>query len=204
MAGAGMDGSLQHTVTQLLVDVRAGDRSAFDRLFPIVYQQLHGLAHGQRARWQGDHTLNTTAIVHEAYLKLAAPEEPDWENRAHLLAVAATAMRQILIDYARIKQAKKRGGDQVRVTLDEMRVEGLGPEISSDKADSLIALHEALDRLKERDERQSKVVEYRFFGGMSIPDTATALGVSHATVERDWAMAKAWLFRDMKRARGGQ
>jgi len=196
-------GSPPSTVTQLLAEVRAGSSSAFDELFPLVYEELRRLAHAQRRQWHGDETMNTTALIHEAYLKLAAPEELDWESRAHLMSVAAKAMRQILIDYARGKRAKKRGGDWVRVTLNELKLEDPSPELPARRAEALIRLDESLTRLARRDERQSRVVECRFFGGMTIRHTAAVLGVSSATAERDWAMAKAWLFRDMDVAPAG-
>lgn len=187
------------TVTRLLGEVRAGDSSAFDELLPILYGELKDRAQAQRRRWQGDDTLNTTALIHEAYLKLAAADDPDWETRAHFLAVASRAMRQVLIDYARIKHAEKRGGDRVPVTLDEMQLTP-GPELSVDRAEALLALEDSLRRLSEQNERQSRIVECRFFGGMTIRDTATALGLSPATVKRGWSMAQAWLYRDMKQA----
>ncbi len=203
MAESGMNDSLPSTVTQLLAEVRAGSSSAFDELFPLVYEELRQLAHAQRRQWHGEETLNTTALIHEAYLKLAAPAEPDWKSRAHLMSVAAKAMRQILIDYARVQRAKKRGGDRVRVTLDELKLESPSPEFSKQRAEELIQLDESLKRLERRDGRQSRIVECRFFGAMTIRDTAEAVGVSAATVERDWAMAKAWLFRDMGGTQAG-
>lgn len=187
------------TVTRLLGKVRAGDSSAFDELLPILYGDLKDRAQAQRRRWQGDDTLNTTALIHEAYLKLAAADEPDWESRAHFLAVASRAMRQVLIDYARIKQAEKRGGDRTPVTLDEMQLTP-GPNLSADRAEALLALEDSLRRLSEQNDRQSRIVECRFFGGMTIRDTAVALALSPATVKRGWAMAQAWLYRDMKQA----
>jgi RNA polymerase sigma factor (TIGR02999 family) len=189
------------TVTRLLDELRAGDSSAFNRLLPFVYQDLKERAHAQRRRWEGEETLNTTALMNEAYLKLAAAE-PDWQNRAHFLAVAATAMRQILIDYARIRRAEKRGGDRVQVTLDELKLDP-GPNLSDERAEALLALDRSIERLSGRNERQSRIVECRFFGGMTIPDTAEALGISPATVQRDWAMAKVWLYRDMQKALNG-
>ncbi len=197
------NGTRHSTVTALLAQVQAGNHAAFDELFPLVYEELHGLAHAQRGGWRGDETMNTSALVHEAYLKLAAQDQLDCEGRAHFLAVSARAMRQILIDYARGKKAQKRGGDRVAVTFDEMKLEDPSPEITDERAESLIALDESLKRLSGRDERQGRVVECRFFGGMTITDTAAALDVSAATVERDWAMAKAWLYRDMQRAPNG-
>lgn len=191
------------SAARLLGQVRAGSSSAFDTLVPLVYEQLHGLAHAQRRRWKGDATLNTTVLVHEAYLKLAATDAPDWKSRAHFLSVAARAMRQVLLDHARGKQALKRGGDRVRVTLEEQRLEELGVRPEEDPSDAILALEDALGRLEDRDRRQARVVECRFFGGMTIRETAEALGVSTATVERDWAMAKAWLYRQVERELAG-
>jgi len=186
----------------LLAEVRAGSRSAFDDLVPIVYEELRGLARAQRHGWQGDETLNTTALVHEAYQKLAAQDEPRWESRAHFRSVAARAMRQVLIDYSRARSAEKRGGKLTRVSFDDLRVAGSSGDLSDRHATLLIALDQSLEKLTALDSRQGRVVECRFFGGMTIPDTAEALGVSRATVQRDWVMAKAWLYRDMQQALG--
>ncbi len=186
------------TVSGLLDELRGGNRDAFDALFPLVYEELRRVAHAQKRRLEGHGTLNTTALVHEAYLKLAAPGETDWESRAHLLSVAARAMRQILIDDARTKRAQKRGGEQAPVTPQELKLEGPGLDVSGDHSDTLIALDESLKRLADVNERHHHIVECRFFGGMTIPDTAAALGLSRATVERGWGMARAWLYRDMK------
>jgi RNA polymerase sigma factor (TIGR02999 family) len=203
MVKPGMNEPRQSTVTRLLAEVREGDRSAFDELVPFVYQELRELAHAQRQAWHGDETLDTTALTHEAYLRLAAQARPEWESHAHFKSVAARAMRQILIDYAKSKRREKRGGDWVRIPLEELRIARSGSQLSSHHAEVLIALDESLSRLTERNERQSRIVECRFFGGMTIPDTATALGVSPATVKRGWAMAKAWLYRDMGQALEG-
>ena len=202
MARLGVNDSDESTVSQLLAEVRAGSPSAFDDLVPIVYEELRGLARAQRHGWHGDETLNTTALVHEAYQKLAAHDEPAWEGRAHFRSVAARAMRQILIDYTRARRTVKRGGERVRVTLDELRIAGSTGRFSGQHSEALIALDESLKRLGAIDDRQSRVVECRFFGGMTIPETAEALGTSPATVQRDWAMAKAWLYRDMQQAMG--
>ena len=193
-----MNDSLPTTVSRLLAEVRAGSRSAFDDLVPIVYEELRDLARAQRHGWQGDETLNTTALVHEAYQKLAAQDEPRWESRAHFRSVAARAMRQVLIDYSRARRAAKRGGKLVRVSFDELRVAGFSGELSDRHARLLIALDKSLEKLSALDSRQGRVVECRFFGGMTIPDTAEALGISRTTVQRDWVMAKAWLYRDMQ------
>ena len=189
--------SPRSTVTGLLEDLRGGNRDAFDDLFPLVYDELRRVAHAQRVRLKGHGTLNTTALVHEAFLKLSAPDEPDWESRPHLLSVAARAMRQILIDHARAKSAQKRGGDRTRVTLNHWDLQSPGLDVSGDHSDTLIALDESLGRLAEVNDRQHRIVECRFFGGMTIADTAAALGLSHATVERGWAVARAWLYREM-------
>jgi RNA polymerase sigma factor (TIGR02999 family) len=189
-----------HTVTRLLNEVRDGNEAAMDRLFAAVYDELHDRARAQRRRWKGNNTLNTTALIHEAYLKLVDQDEAEWENRAHFLAVAATAMRHILINYARDQRAQKRGGDQPKFSLEGLRDDlGRVVAVSDERAEALIALDEALRRLEAVSARQSQIVECRFFGGMTIQETATALDVSTATVSRGWAMAKAWLHREMQR-----
>jgi RNA polymerase sigma factor (TIGR02999 family) len=204
MAESGMHDSSPGAVRRLLGKVRAGDRSAFNELFPLVYEELRKLAHEQRRHWRGHDTLNTTTVIHEAYLKLAAQPEPDWETRAHFLAVAAKAMRQVLIDYARSRAAQKRGGDRIRVSLEDLDLTGSGEQSSAHTAEALIALDEALKRLERRNERYSRIVECRFFGGLTIRDTGAALGISPATVARGWALAKRWLYRDMQRALTGK
>lgn len=160
-----------------------------DELFAATYDHLKELAGVQRRRWRGDETLSTTAIIHEAYLKVARQEDPHWEDRGHFFAVASMAMRQTLINYARDKRAAKRGGDRRRTTLD-------GESLSASNAvDEIIALDEALERLAALEPRQARVVECRFFGGLSVVETAEAVGVSPATVKRDWAVARAYLTR---------
>jgi RNA polymerase sigma factor (TIGR02999 family) len=178
-------------VTSVLQAVRSGDARAADELFSLVYGKLHQIARGQRCRWGGNETLNTTALVHEAYLRLVKQESADWESRAHFFAVAAKAMRQILINYAERQVAAKRGGGAVHVPLTD------GVVMAPEAAEELLALHEALDGLARVHERSSRVIECRFFGGFGIRDTAETLGVSPATVERDWAFASAWLRREM-------
>jgi RNA polymerase sigma factor (TIGR02999 family) len=197
-------GPRQETVTRLLQELRAGDPSAIHDLFPLVYDELHQAAERQRRRWQGDETLNATALVHEAYLKLLDVSAPEWHGRSHFLAVAATAMRQILIDYAKAKRTAKRGGGTTPLPLHEIEavIRGDGdPAEARDEA--LIALDDSLRRLESLDPRQARIVECRFFAGMTITDTAEALEVSPATVKRGWAMAQAWLYRDLKRALKG-
>ncbi len=201
-----MDDPRQHTVTRLLHDLTAGNRNAFDDLLPLVYDELHALAGRQRRRWTGNETLNTTALVHEAYLRLVDQSTPRWQTHAHFLAVASKAMRQLLLDYAKRQSAAKRGGRQPHVPLDEIEVamndEGGNSERPGAWSEALLALEQSLTRLEEHNRAQSQVVECRFFGGLSIHETADALGISPATVKRRWAMAQAWLYRDLKRALG--
>jgi RNA polymerase sigma factor (TIGR02999 family) len=187
-------------VTRLLDAHQRGDVGALDALFPLVYDELRQVAHGQRQRWQGDHTLDTTALVHEAYLKLVDQSRASWESRAHFLATAARAMRHILINYARDRRAQKRGGDRPKLSLEELS-EGLGgvAALSDDNAELLIALDAALHKLEQVNERQSRIVECRFFGGLTIEETAVALGISTASVSRGWALAQVRLFQDVQR-----
>lgn len=180
-------------ITQLLAAASAGDRSALDRVVPLVYDELRRLAHRQLAGERPEHTLNTGALVHEAYLKLAGLERLEWRDRAHFFAVAAGAMRRILIDYAVRRRAAKRGGGARHEPLDRVMI------AAGERAEELLALDEALERLRALDERQSRVVECRFFAGMSIDETAAALDISPATVKRDWMMARAWLNRELRR-----
>ncbi|ARA94175.1 MAG: sigma-70 family RNA polymerase sigma factor [Bacteroidetes bacterium] len=179
-------------VTRLLKDVHAGDREAIDRLLPLVYDELRDLARQQRYRWQGKPALNTTALVHEAYLRLAGGAAIDWQNRRHFFRIAVKAMRYILLDYARAMQREKRGGGRVPVDLDEAHL------VSEEEADELIALNAALERLEAVHPRQSQIVECRFFGGMTVDETAAVLGISPATVKRGWNVARAWLYREIR------
>jgi RNA polymerase sigma factor (TIGR02999 family) len=192
------------SVARTLQALRAGQPGAFDELLPLVYDELHRIAARERRRWEGDDTLNTTALVNEAYLKLVDQSAPDWRSRAHFLAVASTAMRQILIDYAKRKRAAKRGGGQPHIALHHLEAAlGKDEDASGHRDEVLLALDESLERLQQREPRQARIVECRFFGGMSIEDTAETLGVSPATVKRGWAMAQAWLYRDLHRAAKG-
>jgi RNA polymerase sigma factor (TIGR02999 family) len=187
-------------MSQLLLDLRAGDQDALNQLLPLVYHQLHTLAQQQRRKWTGDDTLDTTALVHEAYLRLAGDTSPTWENRAHFLGVASRAMRHILVDYAKQRRRAKRGGDRGRVSLEEIEAAlERGSDPADAGSDALIALDEALHKLERRDARQSRIVECRFFAAMAIHETAEALGISPATVKRGWAMAQAWLHRELSR-----
>lgn len=195
-----MGDTRQHVVERLLQELKAGNREAFAELLPLVYDELHDIAARQRRHWDGEETLNTTALIHEAYLRLADQTSPQWQSYPHFLAVASTAMRQILIDYAKRKNAARRGGRTQHVPLHEIEA-ALEDSTTFDAARSaaLIALDESLRRLEQKNQRQSRIVECRFFGSMTIEDTATALGVAPATVGRDWVTAKAWLYRDLKK-----
>jgi RNA polymerase sigma factor (TIGR02999 family) len=185
-------------ITGLLQAAGRGDRQALDALLPLVYEELRLLARRQRSRWRGDLTMNATAIVHEAYLKLVAQSAIASESRGHFFAVASKAMRHILCNYARDRRRLKRGGGAEHVTIDE-GFDALPTDMSEEHAEELTALDAALERLEQTNERQSRVVECRFFGGMSIEETAAALGISPATVKRDWTMARAWLYREIQR-----
>ncbi len=189
-------------VSTLVDALAAGDRDALNTLFPLVYKELSRLARRQRRQWDGDLTLNTTALVHEAYLKLAGQARIPAENRAHFLAIAAKAMRHILCNHARDGRRQKRGGGMPHLSLDQAEqagdVESSALELSADQTDTLARLDEALRRFEGIAERQCRVVECRFFSGMSVEDTAAALGVSPRSVKRDWAFARAWLLREMQ------
>jgi RNA polymerase sigma-70 factor (ECF subfamily) len=180
-------------VTQILQEVSGGDRDAPARLMPLVYDELRRLADHYLRQERPDHTLQPTALVHEAYLKLIDQTRVDWQNRAHFFGVAAQLMRRILVDHARRHRASKRGGFQQKLALDE------AVDYSQPRDVDLVALDEALNVLAKLDERQSRIVELRFFGGLTIEETAEALGVSPATVKVDWSMAKAWLRREIGR-----
>jgi RNA polymerase sigma factor (TIGR02999 family) len=175
-------------VTQWLIAWSQGDQAALDRLMPLVYDELHRMAKRHMARQQPGHTLQTTALIHEAYLRLVGQPAKQWQNRAHFFAVAAQAMRHVLVDYARSRGYQKRGGGARAVSLDEAAI------VSHERAAELIALDEALTDLAALHPRQSQVVELRFFGGLSVEETAEVLKVSPDTVMRDWRMAKAWLY----------
>lgn len=178
-------------ITSLLNSLNAGDESVLDKLFEAVYGELRVLAKSQRRGWSGQNTINTTALVHEAYLKLVNQEQLSLADRGHFFATAARAMRHILVNYAERQQAAKRGGKSRDLPLDEARLVAEGAE------DELLALDQALKRLADRNQRQCRVVECRFFAGLNIEETATALTISPATVKRDWAMASAWLYRQL-------
>lgn len=178
-------------VTQLLVAWRNGDQNARDELIPLVYQELHRLAHQYMSRERPGHTLQTSALVNEAFLRLADQRDIQWQNRAHFIGIAGQMMRRILVDYARNRGYAKRGGGALQVSLDEELI------VSDDRSADIVALDDALQSLARLDERKSRLVELRFFGGLSIEETAEVLGVSPGTVMRDWTLAKAWLRREM-------
>ena len=190
-------------VTQLLGELADGNAAAVDALFSLLYDELRLIAHRQRRRWLGDHTMQTTALVHEAFLKLVDQDRIAAESRAHFLATVARAMRHILCNYARDQGAQKRGGAMEHVALDESRDDAAPADSASEPSEVLIALDEALAQLERIDPRQGRVVECRFFGGLTIEETASALRISPRTVKRDWAMAQAWLHREMSAERGG-
>lgn len=180
-------------VTQLLEKWSNGDRAALDELMPLVYGELRRLAGGYLRRERQNHTLQPTALVNEAYLLLVDQNQAKWQNRAQFIGVAAEMMRRILVDHARAHQAAKRGGPQFTVALSEADRFAGQPEAD------LLAIHDALNELASLDTQQSRIVELRFFGGLTIEETAEVLKVSHATVERDWKMARAWLRRELDR-----
>ena len=187
-------------VTRLLADLRSNDRGALDRVFEILYVELSEIAARQRQRWRGDYTLDTGALVGEAYVRLVGQDEIDVDGREHFYALAARAMRHILCDYARERAAAKRGGNLERVTVRELGGLGAGEvQFGERDAEVLVALDEALQRLEETDPRRARVVEARFFGDLTVEETARALDVSPRTVKRDWAVAQAWLHREIGR-----
>lgn len=180
-------------VTQLLRAWGEGDREALDRLVPLVHAELHRLAHNYMRREQGRHTLQTSALVNEAYLRLVDVKGVGWQDRAHFFAVSAQIMRRILVDFARSRQNLKRGGGAQRVSLDEALV------VSPERGADLLALDEALERLAGLNARQSQVVELRYFGGLSEDEVAEVLKVSPRTVRSDWSLARSWLYRELGR-----
>jgi RNA polymerase sigma factor (TIGR02999 family) len=183
--------SARQSITDLLLQVRQGTPDAMDRLFPLVYGQLRRIAHRQLQGERPGHTLGTTGLVHETYLKLVDQTRVEWRDRGHFFALAARAMRQVLVDYARRYRAQRRGGGLRRVSL----ADGVAVE---QQADLLLAVHEALGRLAAVSERLSRVVECRYFAGFTEEETALALGVTARTVERDWVKAKGWLYQELR------
>lgn len=187
-------------ITHLLEGWRAGDRKALDELLPLVYKELRRLAHFQLRNERPDHTLQSTALVNEAYLRLVGMNSPQWEGRSHFLAIAAQLMRQILVDYARRHRAKKRGGQVETLSLDDTGCFEQGKSRDID----VVILDDALQTLAKIDPRKAQVVELRFFGGLNFEETAEVLKVSSITVKRDWSTARAWLHREMSRGRSDE
>jgi len=178
-------------VTNLLIELKNGNRDAESRLMPLVYGELRRLAGLYMRGERPGHTLQATALVHEAYLRLVGHEDVDWQNRAHFFGVAANLMRRILVDHARAKQAKKRGGGDQKVSLDQAVL------VRPEAPEQFLALDEALERLAKRDPRQARIVELRYFGGLSEEETAEVLEISVRTVKRDWNVARAWLYQQL-------
>jgi len=183
-----------HRVTQLLAQWSHGDHSALTELTPLVYEELRRLAHHFMDGRSLDHTLQTTALVNEAYLRLADQTNPNWQSRAHFFAVAARAMRQILVNYAKSSRAQKRGGGALKVELDEAAI------VSPEESKEIVDLHEALERLAALDSRKAQVVELKYFGGLNYDEMAEVLKVSRITVRRDWEFAKVWLYTELHNA----
>jgi len=184
-------------VTLLLRQLAQGRAEALEHLIPIVYDELRRISHRHLQGEREGHTLSTTALVHETYVRLVDIEAVDWRDRAHFFAMAARLMRRILIDHARTRTRQKRGGDRIRVPLSQAL------DVSFERAEKLLVLDEALDRLEARNERQSRVVHCRFFGGLSVEETAEVLGISIATVKRDWSFSRAWLAHELATATAG-
>jgi RNA polymerase sigma factor (TIGR02999 family) len=181
-------------VTLLLQEWRGGDQEAFDALLPLVYKELRRLAHFQLRNERPDHTLQSAALVHEAYLRLIGLNSPEWESRSHFFAIAAQLMRQILVDYARRHAAKKRGGSLCKLSLEDATMGSRGKDVD------VLALDDALKSLAKIDARQSRVVELRFFAGLSLAEISEVLEIAPATVQRDWTAARAWLHREISRS----
>ena len=183
-------------VTQLLVAWGKGDELARDQLMSVVYEELHRLAHNYMKRESPGHTLQTSALVNEAFVRLVDQKKVQWQNRAHFFCIATQMMRRILVDYARKRNYAKRGGGALQISLDE------GLTVSKGRSAEVVQVHEALEQLAELDARKSQIVELRFFGGLNIEETAKVLGVSPGTVMRDWTLAKAWLRREISSSFG--
>ena len=183
-----------HQITQLLVDWGRGDELALEQLMPLVYDELRRMARRYMRRQPSGHTFQTTELIHEAYLKIAGQEELNWRNRAHFFGVAAQAMRHILVDYARSKNSRKRGGLAEKITLADNLV------AAENRSEEIVALDDALKQLAVLDERKSRVVEMKFFGGLNIEEIAEVLKLSPETVKRDWRFARTWLLRELANA----
>jgi RNA polymerase sigma factor (TIGR02999 family) len=185
-------------VTLLLAQLRQGNPEAANQLIPLIYAELRRMAGAYMKNERPGHTLQATALVHEAYMRLVGEQQPPWQNRAHFFAIAANTMRRVLLDHARVRHAGKRGGTRARkVEIDANLL------ISEEKLEDIIALDEALERLAGIDARQSRLVELRFFGGLDLEETAEVMGLSVATIKREWRSARAWLYQDLATARSG-
>src|SRR4026209_2527395 len=178
-------------ITELLAGYARGDKEALDKLMPVVYDELRRQAARYLRRERAGHTLQTTALIHEAYVRLVDQRNVQWQNRAHFFGIAAQMMRRILVDHARTKKRAKRGGSDIKVSLDDATVTVKAQDLD------VVAVDEALTRLAKIDEQQSRVVELRFFSGLTVEENAGVMGISPATVKRDWSMAKAWLHREL-------
>jgi RNA polymerase sigma factor (TIGR02999 family) len=179
------------TTTAVLKAISAGDREAVDELMPLVYEDFHRLAESFLRREREGHTLQPTALVNEAFLKLVDQKQVDWKGRTHFLAIGAQAMRRVLVDHARRRRRSKRGGEVQRIALEADLA------VSPSREEDVLAVNEALDKLEELDPRQARIVEYRFFGGLNVEEVTEVLGVSKRTVEADWTMVRAWLRREL-------
>jgi len=189
-----MQNNDSHQITLLLTDWSKGDKFALEQLMPLVYEELRRIARGYMRRQPSGHTFQTTELIHEAYLKIARQEEQNWQNRAHFFGVAAQAMRHILVDYARSKQSGKRGGSAQKITLEENLI------VSAQRPEQIVRLDDALKQLAVLDERKSRVVEMKFFGGLNIEEIAEVLKISSETVKRDWRFSRNWLLRELSSA----
>jgi RNA polymerase sigma factor (TIGR02999 family) len=183
-----------HEVTQLLIQWSNGDKTALNKLMPLIYNELRQLARHYMSRERPGHTLQTTALVNEAYVRLVNRKHVQWQNRAHFFAIAAQLMRSILVDHARSHAYAKRGGGAPKIALDQVIV------VSQQRAGEVVALDDALKQLAEIDAQQSRIVELRFFGGLTIEETAEVLGLSPATIKREWSTAKAWLYHELNKS----
>jgi RNA polymerase sigma factor (TIGR02999 family) len=181
-------------VTLLLKAMNRGDKSAADQLLPLVYTELHRLAKGYMSRERRDHTLQATALINQAYLRIAQQDHVEWQNHAHFIGFAANVMRRVLVDHARELNAAMRGGKQVRVDLDE------GIAISKETSAEILLLEDALTRLEKLNPRQAQVVEMRYFGGLSVEEVASVLGIAPRSVKRDWSLARMWLFEEIQKS----
>jgi len=188
-----MTQSSTHDVTELLIEWSNGDKAALDKLMPLIHEELRRLAHHYMSHERPGHTLQTTALVNEAYLRLVNRKGVHWQNRAHFFAIAATLMRSLLVDHARSHAYAKRGGDARKITIDEAMI------VSQERAAEVVALDDVLKQLANFDPQQSRIVELRFFGGLTIDETAEVLGLSPATIKREWSTARAWLYRELSK-----